>query len=69
MMMQIINATRALPIALLAALLAMSLVGCGARSSDVPAPPGMKVGPPLTDAQAQALEQKRQTRQQSPTGP
>lgn len=68
-MMQTINATRALPIALLAALLGMGLAGCGARSSDVPAPAGMKVGSPLTDAQAQALEQKRQSRRQSPTGP
>jgi predicted small lipoprotein YifL len=63
------DTNRAATLALLIALLGVGLAGCGLHRDAVEAPASMKVGPPLTDAQAQALEQKRQAHRQPPKGP
>lgn len=52
--------SRAITFVLAAFLAAVGLSGCGARDGAVQAPAGAKVGPPLTAAQAQAIQQQRQ---------
>ncbi|MGI4792455.1 MAG: hypothetical protein ACRYFS_26810 [Janthinobacterium lividum] len=45
---------------LLLALLAVAVAGCSPHDA-APPPPGMKVGPPLTQEQVQAIQRKRAT--------